>query len=89
MRAYGKSQPVYQPQHAAALVMRVPFSGAWTAAIGNTANVSHVYESSVTAASPSVCSIQTICLQITSSPGGTRAGQQPKFTKDFDHDIQA
>jgi hypothetical protein len=88
VRACGNSRPAFQPQ-AASLVMRLSFSGAWNIAAGNTANVSHVYDSSVTAARLFACSMQTIDPQITSLPGGTRAGPQSKFKKDFDHDIQA
>ncbi|WP_416064745.1 hypothetical protein ACK9YZ_18300 [Rhizobium sp. ZK1] len=88
VRACGKSRPAFQPQ-AASLVMRLSFSAGWINAPGNTANVSHVYDSSVTAARLFACSTQTIGPQITYLPGGTRAGPQPKFKKDFDHDIQA
>jgi hypothetical protein len=88
VRACGKSRSAHQP-HATALAGRLSFSGGWTNAPGNTANVSHVYDSSVTVARLFACSMQTIGPQITSLPGGTRAGPQSKFKKDFDHDIQA
>ena len=76
MRACRKSRPAFQPQAA-------------SLAFGNMATVLHVCESSVTDARIFACSMQTIGPQITSLPGGTRAGPQSKFKKDFDHDIQA
>ncbi|GAA3089981.1 hypothetical protein GCM10010520_40350 [Rhizobium viscosum] len=60
MRACGKSRPAYQSQ-ATALVMRLSFSGFGNDAPGNIANVSHVYESSVTDARLFACSMQSIC----------------------------
>ena len=75
MRACGKSRSAHQP-HATALARRLSFFGGWTNAPGNTANVSHVYDSSVTVARLFACSMQTIGPQITSFPGEGRAGSQ-------------
>ncbi len=88
MRACGKSRPADQPQ-AAALGVRSSFSGTWSGALGNSANVSYVYEPAVTEARLFACSMKPFDPSITSLPGGTRAGPQPKFKKDFDYDIQA